>query len=367
MATGLVWHELYMWHHPGQNYALMVPAGLTVQPAEYIENPETKRRIKNLLDVSGLSSQLVHVEPRHATDNEILRVHTREYLERIRSLSNNKGGEAGLYAPFGPGGYEISTLAAGGGITLADAVLDGAVANGYALVRPPGHHAVADRGMGGCIFCNSAITGRHLLEERGLGRIAFVDWDVHHGNGTEAAFWTESRALTISIHQDGVFPPDRGLVSQAGEGEGKGYNINVPLPAGSGVGAYEAAFDRVVIPALRAYGPDMIVVPSGLDADVFDLMGQQMMTSEGYRSLARKLMGVADDVCAGRIMMLHEGGYSVATVPYIGLAIIEELSGIRTGISDPFLEGAAGYAGQDLQPHQDAMISEAEVLVKDLK
>ena len=367
MATGLVWHELYMWHHPGQNYAGMVPAGLTVQPAEYIENPETKRRIKNLLDVSGLNSQLIHVEPRPATEDEILRVHTLEYLEKIRSLSSDKGGEAGPYAPFGPGGFEVSALAAGGGITLADAVLDGTVVNGYALIRPPGHHAVADQGMGGCIFCNSAITGRHLLEARGLERIAFVDWDVHHGNGTEAAFWTENRALTISIHQDGVFPPDRGRVSQAGEGEGKGYNINVPLPAGSGVGAYEAAFDRVVIPALKAYRPDMIVVPSGLDADIFDPMGHQMMTSEGYRSLAKKLMGVADKVCGGRIIMLHEGGYSATTVPYVGLAIIEELSGIKTSINDPFLEAAADYAGQDLQPHQDAMISEAQALVEGLK
>lgn len=363
--TGFVWHELYMWHNTG-NAAGIMPAGLTVQPYEHAENPETKRRFKNLLDASGMTARLTPIEPRAATEAEILRVHTPEHLARVRETSET-GGEAGPFTPMGVGSYDIALLSAGGVIALTDAVLDGVVDNGYALVRPPGHHAMPDMGMGFCIFCNGAVAGRHALDARGLERIAFVDWDVHHGNGTEAAFWTDPRALTISIHQDRCFPPDTGDLDDIGEGAGEGYNINIPLPPGSGFGAYEAAFDRVVVPALRAYRPEIIFVPSGFDAGGHDPLGRMMMHSRGYGALTRKILATADEVCAGRVVMSHEGGYNAPTVPYFGLSVIEALTGVESGWEDPFTAIFEGLGGQELQPHQDDLISRMSSLVARLE
>lgn len=364
MSTALVWQELYMWHNTG-NYAGIMPPGLTVQPYEHAENPETKRRFKNLLDVAGLTKQLVDLDVRPATEEEVLRVHTKDYLEKIKAL-NSTGGDAGVFTPMGVGSYDIALLSAGGVISLLDAIVDGKVKNGYALNRPPGHHAMPDYGMGFCVFCNGAIGARHLLDARGLGRVAMVDWDVHHGNGAEAAFWEDPNVLTISIHQDRCFPPDTGAITDIGAGAGKGTNMNIPLPPGSGWGAYEATYDRVILPALRAFKPDMIIIPSGFDAGAHDPLGRQMMHSRGYRTLTGKLMAVADEVCDGRLAFIHEGGYNAPTVPYFGLAVLEELSGISTGLEDPFTPVLEGLGGQELQPHQDALIKEAEKLLDNL-
>ena len=363
--TGLVWHELYMWHNTGK-YAGVMPPGLQVQPYEHSEHPETKRRFKNLLDVAGLTEQLVAISPRPATEAEILMLHEPDHLDRMKVL-NETGGEAGIGTPMGVGSYDIALLAAGGVIELVDALLDQRVDNGYALVRPPGHHAKADMGMGFCIFCNGAIAGLHAMNHRGLERIAYVDWDVHHGNGTEAAFWEDPRALTISIHQQNLFPLHSGGMDQRGAGAGEGFNLNIPLPPGSGYGAYEAVFDRVVIPALKAFSPELIIVPSGFDAGIHDSLGRQLMHSRGYRELTAKLMRTADQVCGGRLMMCHEGGYDASTVPYMGLAVLEELSGIKTDIDDPLLEVFEQIGGQDLQPHQDAVILQAEPLLDTLR
>jgi acetoin utilization deacetylase AcuC-like enzyme len=366
VATGLVFHEIYMWHNTG-NFAGPIPFGYPVQPYEHAENPETKRRFRNLLEASRLLKQLTPIEARPATDTEVLRVHTRGHLEKIRSLKDQIGVDAGIFTPMGRGSFDIALLSAGGVVAAADAVLDGVVKNAYALVRPPGHHAMPDLAMGFCMFGNAAIAGRHLLDVRKLERIAFVDWDVHHGNGTQAAFWEEPRALTISIHQDNCFPPNSGHLSENGAGKGEGFNINIPLPPGSGVGAYEAAFDRVILPALEIYKPDMIIVPSGFDAGAHDPLGRQMLTSEGYRSLTKKLMVAADGPCGGRLVLCHEGGYNAPTVPFFGLAVMEELSGIRTGVVDPFFELMNGLGYQALQPHQDAVIRKAEELVHKLE
>ncbi len=356
--TGFVCHELYMWHNTG-NYAGIMPYGNPVQPYEHAENPETKRRFRNLVEVSGLLKQLTVIEPRLATEAEILRFHTREHLERVRSLSAGIGGDAGPFTPMGHGSYDIAMLSAGGVLAALEAIMAGQVSNAYALVRPPGHHAVADMGMGFCIFGNAAIAGFHALEHYGLDRIAFVDWDVHHGNGTQSAFWSDPRALTISVHQDNCFPPDSGHVHERGEGVGEGFCINVPLPPGSGTGAYEAAWDRIVLPALRAYRPQLIILPSGFDAGAYDPLGRMQMHSGGYRALTQRMVTVADELCGGRLLLSHEGGYHAPTAPFYGLAVLEELRGIRSGVEDPFEPIMAGLGGQDLQAHQSAAIERA--------
>lgn len=359
--TGLVWNERYMWHDTG-NAAGIMPAGFNVQPFIHAENPETKRRMKNLLDATGLIRKLTIIDDRPATDEEILRVHTPDYLAKLSAL-NETGGDAGPFTPMGRGSLDIARLAAGGAIALVDAVLDGVIDNGYLLARPPGHHARPEVGMGFCLLANGAIAGRHALAGRGLERIAFVDWDVHHGNGTEAAFWEDPKALTISIHQDRCFPPDTGFMDAIGAGPGAGYNLNIPLPPGCGTGAYEAVFERVVMPALRKYRPQLIIVPCGYDAGAYDPLGRQMLTSGAFSWMTQTIKAAATELCEGRLILLHEGGYNASTVPYHGLAVIEALSDQSSGMEDPFAPILEGLAGHELQAHQDALIRDAEALL----
>jgi len=363
--TGFVCHEIYMWHDTG-NYAGPMPYGNPVQPDVHAENPETKRRFRNLLEVAGMNDYLHTIKPRMATEAEILRFHTPEHLERVKRISADTGGDAGFFTPAGRGSYEIAMLSAGGCLAALEAIMAGEVDNAYALVRPPGHHAIAGEGMGFCLFGNAAIAGFHALATYGIERIAYVDWDVHHGNGTQSAFYDDPRVLTISIHQDNCFPPDSGHLDETGAGAGEGYNINIPMPPGSGVGAYEAAFDQLIIPALDAFKPQLIIVPSGFDAGAYDPLGRMQMHSDGYRSLTAKLMAAADRHCEGKLLMTHEGGYNSWTVPFFGLAVVEEMSGVLSGTVDPYLALHAGLGGQTLQPHQQAAIDAAKHLLDGL-
>jgi len=244
-----------------------------------------------------------------------------------------------------------------------DAVVTGDVANAYALVRPPGHHAISDQGMGFCLFGNVAIAIMHGRAAHGLGRVATVDWDVHHGNGTQSAFYSDPQTLTISLHQDNLFPPRSGGLDENGEGAGKGYNLNIPLPPGCGDGAYIAAFEQVVIPALKKFKPELIVVPSGFDASGVDPLGRMMVTSNGYRHMTKLLMEAARELCNGRLLMSHEGGYSSMYVPYCGLAVLEEMSGIRTGLPDPWAPLMAEWGQMTIQPHQQKAINDAAALL----
>jgi len=362
MTTGFVFHELYLWHDTG-HAALFFPPSLSVQPGEHAENPETKRRMKNLLEVSGLTDHLTPLKPRPATTADLALHHTEGHIARIKAMSDAGGGDASQMTPFGGGSYEIACLAAGGAIVAMEAVLSGAVQNAYAMIRPPGHHALADLGMGFCLFANAVLAIKSARATHGLGRVAVVDWDVHHGNGTQAAFYDDPDTLTISLHQDNLFPAGSGGLQERGRGAGLGYNLNLPLPPGCGDGAYVEAVRRVVLPALSRFRPDVIVVACGFDASAADPLGRMMVTSEGYRAMTAMLMQAAGTLCGGRLMMTHEGGYSAAYVPYCGLAVLEQLSGIRTGLDDPFQPVMADYGQQDLQPHQAAAISAAEGLL----
>ena len=366
MKTGLVYHELYMWHCTG-NYAGVMPYGNPVQAGEHYEHPETKRRIYNLLQVSGLSESLLQIKPVPASREQLLSFHTPDYIAHIERLSKGDGGDAGGFTPLGRGSYEIALLSAGGVITAMESILKGDVDNAYALVRPPGHHSLPDQSCGFCLFANGVLAGLHALKAHGLERIAYVDWDVHHGNSQQTAFYHDARALTISIHQDNCFPPDSGHLHENGAGDGAGFNINVPLPPGSGVGAYEAVFDRIVAPALQAYKPQLIIVPSGFDAGAHDPLGRMQMHTEGYRNLTARLMSAANQFCNNRLLMCHEGGYNPATVPFYGLAVMEQLSGVKTGALDPYQELMEALGGQNLQAHQDTAIKQAEELVARLR
>ena len=365
MKTGWNFHELYLWHDTGRAATWQTP-GLTIEPGEHAENSATKARFRNLMEVSGLTDRLVRINSEPVTHEDLCRFHGVDYVERVRKLSEVSGGDAGEITPFGQGGYEIACLAAGGASAVMDAVLRGDIDNGYALVRPPGHHAERDRGRGFCIFGNAPVA---ILKNRalhGFERVATIDWDVHHGNGTQDAFYEDPGVLTMSIHQDRLYPDDCGDREERGAGAGLGYNINVPLPAGSGHGAYLAAMEQVILPALHRYKPDIIMVLSGFDASALDPLGRMMLHSGSYSAMTAMLMDAASHLCGGRLMMTHEGGYSASYVPYCGLAVMETLSGVATGVEDPFLSELSAYRGQELLPHQAAEISAAAELVQSI-
>ena len=353
MATGFVWDERYAWHQQG-----LMPLGPDTEPFPGPDTPETKRRIYSLVQTSGLIDHLVSLKPRLATEEELGRLHTAEHIEQVKRASAAGGGSVGESVSIGEGGYEIALLAAGGCLVAVDAVLEGRVDNAYALVRPAGHHAEAGRGRGFCVFGNTALAALHAQKTYGVGRLAIVDWDVHHGNGTEDAFYADPDVLTISIHQNRNYPVDRGQVDAIGVGAGEGANINLPLPPGSGHGAYIAAIEQVVLPALRAFQPELIMIASGVDASARDPMGRMLCSGETYRRMTEHLMRAAADLCNGRLVACHEGGYAPTHAPFCTLAILETMAGHRTGVADPMAERLARTPGHDLLPHEQAAIDD---------
>ena len=357
MATGFFWDERCFWH-AGGNYSFMAPVGGLVQPAAtggLPENPETKRRLKNLMEVTGLWSEL---DPRGAppvTGEDLARVHPRSFLEEFRALSDAGGGETGMRAPYGPGGFEIASVSAGLAKAALFSVLDGTHANAYALSRPPGHHCLPDWQNGFCLLANIAIAIEAALAEGKAERIAVLDWDVHHGNGTEAIFYGRDDVLTVSVHQERNYPLDTGEFSARGEGRGAGANLNIPLPPGTGHAGYLMALDRVALPAIRAFRPDAIVVACGFDAGAFDPLGRMLATQDTFREMTRRTLDLAAEVCGGRVAMAHEGGYSEMHVPFLGHAVLEEMSGSAVRAPDPF---AASLARRQPGPGFDRYLEE---------
>lgn len=365
LTTGLVWDETFMWHEAGR-VAGILPAGYPVQPGAPHENSDAKRRIKNLLDASGLTEQLTALKPREATEAELLRVHTPDYLARLAEMNKEPEALAGLDGYMTRGGYDIARLATGGVLRAVEEILSGRLRNAYALVRPIGHHAEPDTGIGFCLLSHPSLAARHALAEFDISRVAIVDIDVHHGNGAERAFWNDPSVLTISLHQDGNFPPDSGQIGKRGDGEGFGSNINVPLPAGCGWGAYEACFKTVVLPALRRFRPEFIIVPCGYDAGAQDPLGRMLLYGGAYAAMTTMLMEAAEETAQGRLLFTHEGGYNSYTVPFMGLRVIETLSGISTGVEDPHEPLFSGMSGHELLPHQEAAIAAAAAFVGDV-
>ncbi|MBB4818198.1 acetoin utilization deacetylase AcuC-like enzyme [Pseudomonas alcaligenes] len=337
--TGFFFDERCFWHAAGQ-HALILPVGGWLQPPSgsgHAESPESKRRLKNLMDVSGLSGHLHLAGAPMASEEDLLRVHPAAYLQRFKAMSDAGHGELGEEAPVGPGTYEIARLSAGLAIAAVDAVISGRLDNAYALSRPPGHHCLPDQGLGFCYLANIAIAVEAARARHGVERVAVLDWDVHHGNGTQTIFYPRDDVLTLSIHQDNCFPPGQGHPDERGVGRGLGYNLNVPLHPGAGDDAYRYAMERIVVPALERFQPELILVACGLDANGVDPLARMLLHSESFRSLTAMTRQAAERLCAGRLVMVHEGGYAEAYVPFCGHAVIEELAGIRTQVSDPFL------------------------------
>ncbi|MEX2518263.1 MAG: class II histone deacetylase, partial [Paracoccaceae bacterium] len=302
------------------------------------ENPETKRRLKNLMDVTGLTAELACASAPEASEEALRRIHPASYLKKFRELSDADGGEVGLRTPFGKGGFEIAALSAGLATAAVEAVLSGAQDNAYALSRPPGHHCLPDYPMGFCLLANIPIAIEAARASRPDLRVAVVDWDVHHGNGTEAIYYEDPTVLTISIHQERNFPTGKGGVEDKGAGAGQGFNVNIPLASGGGEEAYLRAFDRIVEPKLRAFAPDLIIVACGYDASGVDPLGRMIAGSATFGAMTERVMALAADLCGGRLVVVHEGGYSELHVPFCGHEVIRLLAASAITAPDPLGE-----------------------------
>lgn len=360
MPTGFYHDERCMWHSGGE-HVLYLPLQPWLQPLAsggYAESPETKRRLRNLVEASGLIDLLAPRSAPAATRADLERIHPAAYLDRFKALSDQRGGDMGEEATFSHGGYEIAALSAG----LAKAALSDTwhrrVDNAYALSRPPGHHCLPDRGMGFCLLANIPVALEALRAEAGPLRAAIIDWDVHHGNGTEAIYYDRADTLTISLHQERCYPTDTGAADAMGRGAGLGFNLNVPLLPGGGHRAYLDAMELLVLPALHDFRPEIILIACGLDANAMDPLARMQAHAGTYREMTRMLMEVAATHAQGRLVAVHEGGYSEAQVPFCGLAVIETLSGQRTKVSDPFLPMIeAGQPAEDFVAFQRARLA----------
>ncbi|MBM2576241.1 class II histone deacetylase [Jannaschia sp. Os4] len=337
MTTLFLHDERTLWHGGGQ-YAGLFPVGDLVQPlvGGLPENPETKRRLVNLMRVTGLMDELAERSAPPLTHEDLLRVHPASYLDAFKAKSDDGGGELGMRTPFLPGGYEIAALSAGLVADGLTAVLRGEAGNAYALSRPPGHHCLPDWPNGFCLMANVALAVERARAHGLCHRVAIVDWDVHHGNGTEAIYLSDPDTLAVSLHQENNYPVDTGGFDVRGEGKGEGANLNLPLPPGTGHAGYLAAWDRLVRPALDRFRPDVLVIACGFDAAVVDPLGRMLATAETFDALTRRAMGAAADLCGGRLLLAHEGGYSEAYVPFCGYAAIAALAGSGTAAPDPF-------------------------------
>jgi len=261
--------------------------------------------------IASRADSLAKLAPRSAGDEEILRVHERAHLESIQAAVKRAPAQLDPDTFVSPRSLEIALLAAGGSIDLARAVARGELRSGLAAVRPPGHHAEGHRAMGFCLFNNVAIAAAALRAEEGVERILILDWDVHHGNGTQRSFEGDPNLLYFSTHQY-PFYPGTGAFDEAGSGRGEGATVNVPLPAGCNDEQFAGVFQRILVPIALAFRPEVLLVSAGFDAHLDDPLAAMRVTEEGFAAMAAIVRSLAEDVCGGRLACFLEGGYAIS-------------------------------------------------------
>jgi acetoin utilization deacetylase AcuC-like enzyme len=335
--TGLVYDETYLEHDTGG----------------HIERADRLRAVMDGVLKSGLMDRMAVIKPRPATVDELMLVHDRGYIEKVREFSRRGGGSfmGGNMGSLRT--YDVALLAAGGAITAVEAVMDGRAANCFALVRPPGHHAKPSLGMGFCFFNNLAVAARHALG-MGLKRVLVVDWDAHHGNGIERVFYREPSVLYFSVHR-ALGYPGTGWTEDVGEGPGEGFNINVPLPGGAGDGDYLEAFSRLLVPVCRQYRPEMIMVAAGQDSYRGDPIGGMGLSEEGFGRLGAIVSGLAKQLCGGRLVAAMEGGYSLGGLARCTVEILRSFTGPEEGTRLP--PGSPAKAGDRALRSIDQVVS----------
>ncbi len=316
-------------------------------------HPETPARLQAImshLEESGLLAQLVEIEARDAGASDLELVHSYELIARVRGTAEEGGGWLDPDTYVVPRSFDAARRSAGGVLAAVDAVLDGAVGSAFCLVRPPGHHATPAKAMGFCLFNNVAVAAAHALSRRGLEGVAIVDFDAHHGNGTQDAFYAVPRVLYFSTHQY-PFYPGSGYWAETGEGPGKGTTVNVPLPRGCGDAEYLRAYREVCAPVVRRFRPQFLLVSAGFDAHFADPLAQILLSTRGYYDIASLLRELADEVCEGRIVYALEGGYDPTALAWSARACIDTLLG------NPFAKDPLGAGPQVPGPNIDIVLS----------
>ncbi len=294
MSTALLLDRGFAGHDPGERHP---------------ESPGRVSAILDRLEACGLVEACGKVEGREATDDEILLAHTDGYLRTV--LSEVSGGSGQLSTGdthYGPHSLRVARAAAGGVLNAVEGVLAGACRNAFCAVRPPGHHATPDRGMGFCLFNNVAIAARYARKEHGLERIAIVDWDVHHGNGTQDIFYEDGGVFFFSTHQSPWYP-GTGSKDETGAGAGRGATLNVPLPAGAGMREIGGALRGPFAERMRDFKPELVLVSAGFDSRLGDPLGHFTLTDDDFAELTELLLGLADAHAGGRLVSVLEGGY----------------------------------------------------------
>lgn len=308
--TGLLFDPTYGQHNPGPGHP---------------ESPDRYTVLERHWQTLGLLDRLPRIGARRATEDEILLCHTLPYWRTVQedtargALTLSTGDTA-----MGPNSLDIALLAAGGVLATVDAVFAGEVENAFAVVRPPGHHATASRGMGFCFFNNAAIAARYAQQRYGVERVLIVDWDVHHGNGTQDIFYSDPSVFFLSTHQSPWYP-GTGAVDETGEDRGRGTTLNRPLPAGSGREVILPVYGRTLRDEMRNYRPDFVLISAGFDSRSGDPLGQFQLADPDFVELTSILLEVADVHCGGRLVSVLEGGYSLIGLPAAATAHLQTL------------------------------------------
>ncbi|MCP5445457.1 MAG: histone deacetylase [Chromatiaceae bacterium] len=314
MTTGLLYDPIYLDHNTGFGH------------------PERSERLSAALEYikqQPFFEEIVPVLPRSAEPEWVQQIHTSRYMERAETACRRNNSHLdSLDVAISTRSFDVALQAAGGALELGDRVVSGALDNAFGLIRPPGHHAEQDMALGFCLFNNIAILARYLQTQHGLQKVLILDWDVHHGNGTQHTFEEDPSVFYVSLHQYPYYP-GTGAVAETGKGRGRGATLNCPMPAGADDNDYQSAFTDRILPAVNAFGPEIVLISAGFDAHAADPLAQINLSTECYSWMSERMMEVADQHADGKLIALLEGGYDLKALAHSAAAHLRVLAGLK--------------------------------------
>ena len=327
MQVGFVYDPIYLQHNTGQ----------------HVENATRLEAMIAYLEQTQLKQQLTSIKPRPATIEELSRAHHEPHISHVQEVAQRGGGWLDADTVMSPGSYDAALYAAGGAIRATEAVMSGEITSAFALVRPPGHHATSQRAMGFCLFNNVAITAKYILATYKLDRILIIDFDVHHGNGTQEIFYDNPQVLYISTHQY-PFYPGTGNIEEIGFGEAKGTTINIPLPSGCGDNEYLSVFEQIIVPAVKRFNPQFMLISAGYDPHWADELALMQVSTSSFAQIAKITQELSAELCNNRLVFILEGGYNLNALATSVKATFDVLMG------NPHTEDPLGQPPHRLPP-----------------